>query len=212
MKIFIKNSYLFLIFFILFFSKNFLCVLLSPKEKIDISNIYVEKLEKELKDIQIVENAFEKTMGVYGRVLYQNPYKYNRELVIAANTDHIEKNDYVINEGGLIGIVDKVYKNQVITKMITSDDILLQVRVNECYGLIYYDGKLKLSNVNNYCNINPEDKVYTSNLGYQDEEILIGKIGTIYIDANKIVNQYEIIPSVNFNNLNYVVILTGDKS
>ncbi|MBE6147938.1 MAG: hypothetical protein E7167_00285 [Firmicutes bacterium] len=211
MKIFIKNSYLFLIFFILFFSKDFLYAILSPKEKIDVSSIYIEKLEKEITNINLIKGAFEKISGTYGKVLYQNPYKYNNELIVLATTKDIEKNDYVISAQGLIGVVDKIYQNHIIVKMLTNNEMLLQVRVNDCYGLLSFNKILLLSNVNNYCSIDPEDEIYTSNLGYQDEEILIGKIGTLFIDENKIANSYEIIPSANFNKLNYVVILTGDN-
>ena len=211
MKVFIKNSYLFLIFFILLIIKPFLYGLLSPKEKIEITNLYVNKLENEIKNIKIIDNIFLNTKGVYGKVLYQNPYKFIDELVIATNTDNINKNNYVINDKGLIGIVDKIYQNQVIVKMLTSKDILLQIRVNNCYGLLSYDKKLIISNINNYCQINPEDEVFTSNLGYQDEEVLIGKVGTIYIDSNRLIYKYEVNPVVDFNNLNYVVILSSDS-
>lgn len=211
MKMFIKNSYLFLIFFILFLSRDFFYGLIMPKEKININDLYSQKLESELEKISLIKDAFTKTSGVYGKVLYQNPYKFNEEIVIAVDTNDIEINNYVITNKGLLGIVDRVYQNRIIAKMITSKDILLQVRVNECYGLLKKDKIMYISGINNYCHVSPGDKVITSNLGYQDEEILIGTIGTLYIDVNRIDNKYEVLPEVNFDNLDYVVILTGDE-
>lgn len=209
MKMFIKNSYLFLIFFILFFSKSFLCGMISPKEIIEYDDIYIKKLEKEIEDIKIIQNNEYRTIGIYGKVLYQNPYKFNKELVIAMNGSDLKKNNYVISNEGLIGVVDKIYKNYIIVKMLLNSDILLQVKVNDCYGILKYNDYLHITNTNNYCFINTGDKVYTSNLGYQDEEILIGKIGKINAKENGVENIYEVIPAANFNNLNYVVILTG---
>lgn len=209
MKMFIKNSYLFLIFFILFFSKPFLCGLIAPNKEINIDSLYIQKLEKEVETLKVIDKSINKTSGIYGRVLYQNPYKYNDELVVAVKTDDIVKNNYVISNEGLIGVIDAVYENFAIVKMLLSKDILLQVKVNDCYGLMSYKKELLLKNINNYCNVKQGDKVYTSNLGYQDEEVLIGSIQKINYDQNEINNTYVINPAANFNDLNYVVVLKG---
>ena len=208
MKMFIKNSYLFLIFFILLLSKSFWSSLFIPKEKIDIENIYIKKLEKEINDLKKIDKVKYKTNFYYGKVLYQNPYKYNEELIISIDTSNISKNDYVITMDGLLGIIDKTYQNYAIIKMLTSSNILLQVKINDCYGLLKYENKLIVTNINNYCNISLNDKVYTSNLGYLDEEILVGKVTDIIYDKNEIANTYIVTSEANFNDLNYVVVLT----
>ncbi|MBQ6840975.1 MAG: rod shape-determining protein MreC [Bacilli bacterium] len=184
-----------------------MCGLIVQKEIINVDSVYINKLEKEIENIKLIEDTPYKISGVYGKVLYQNPYTFNEQLVIAANTDFLEKYNYVINNDGLIGIVDYVYKNKILVKMITSKDILLQVKINDCYGLL--NGSNKVTNISNYCNINLGDKVYTSNLGYMDEEILIGTIKKIEHDGNLISDTYIIEYAVDFNNLSYVVILSG---
>lgn len=164
-------TFLLLIFFMLFLSKDFLYGLFIPHNKINI------KINSEYKD---------------GKILYQNPYKFNEELIIALDTKDINKNDYVINESGLIGVIDKTYKNMAIVKLLTSTDIMMQVRVNDCYGILSYDKKTLIKNIGNHCKVKKEDKVYTSNLGYVDEEIYVGKIKKIIKDKNEITNDYEI--------------------
>jgi len=207
MKIFIKNSYLFLIFFILLLSKNFWYDLFSPKREINLSDIAITKLTNELNALN--SDFLAKTSGVYGRVLYQNPYKYQEELVLAANGEKVNKNDYVISEIGLIGVVDKVYQNQIIVRMLTSKDLLLQVKINNCYGLYSYNKRAFIKNVSNLCPINFGDQVYTSNLGYQDDQILIGTVKTIHFSSG-IPEKFELELANDFNRLNYLVILTGD--
>ena len=44
-----------------------------------------------------------------------------------------------------------------------------------------------------------------------DEEVLIGKVRTIHFNSNNIGNIYEVEPASDFNNLNYVIILTGEE-
>ena len=211
MKMFIKNSYLFLIFFILLLSKNFLISLFIPKKEINIENIYIKKLEKELTDLKKIDNLDYYDNFIYGKVLYQNPYKFNEEVIISIKADNISKNAYVITNEGLLGIVDKVYHNFIIVKILTSQKTLLQVKINDCYGLLKYNKSLVVTNISNYCNVKINDNVYTSNLGYLDEEILVGKVTNIIEDENEITNNYLIEPAVNFNNLNYVVVISGVK-
>lgn len=197
MKKIIKNSRIFLIFICLFLSKSFLYGLLSPKEEVVLDDIYIQKLEKELNDIQIIKGVFTKTDGVYGKVMYQNPYKFNEELIVATQSDDIEVGSYVINNEGLIGLVKNVYKNFVVVRMLTSKDIIMQIKVNDCYGLLKQN---KITNISDKCVIENGDSVYTSDLNIRDEIIKIGTIHNNEIDLN-----------INYNNLNYVIILTGDK-
>ena len=63
---------------------------------------------------------------------------------------------------------------------------------------------------NNYCNIKDNDEVTTSNLGRFDEMIKIGKISKIIKDENLISDIYEITTYVNFNDLHYLIILSGE--
>ena len=204
----IKNSYLFMIFFVLLLSKNFLISLFIPKDTINI-NSYTKSLENNLKELS--NNLIIKQNYYLGKVLYQNPYKFNQEIIIAINTDNLDINNYVISNNYLIGTINKKYKNFIIVKLLTSNDTLLQVKINNCYGLLkYQNNALIVSNISDYCNINIDMDVYTSNLGYLDDEILIGRVKNIIYDENNITNDYIIMPYANFNYLNYVYVITKE--
>ena len=204
----IKNSYLFMIFFVLLLSKNFLISLFIPKDTINI-NSYTKSLENNLEELS--NNLIIKQNYYLGKVLYQNPYKFNQEIIIAINTDNLDINNYVISNNYLIGTINKKYKNFIIVKLLTSNDTLLQVKINNCYGLLkYQNNALIVSNISDYCNINIDMDVYTSNLGYLDDEILIGRVKNIIYDENNITNDYIIMPYANFNYLNYVYVITKE--
>jgi len=205
MKMFVKNSYLFLIFFILLISKPFLYGLIAPQKEIILDNIYIKKLEKELQDLKVINKVFTKTKGIYGKVLYQNPYKFNDEVIVAIQSDSVEVGNYVINEKGLVGIVKNVYQNFIVVRLLTSKEVLMQVKVSDCYGLLKYNEKIILTNISNNCLVNINDQVYTSDLGKQDEVIFIGNVSNSGIKG-----EYEVNLSVNFNNLNYVVVISGE--
>ena len=177
------NYKLFFILFILLVSKN---------------NLFLLYKNSKLGDRLTIKEE------ITGKVLYQNPYKFNDELVIICNDD-VKKNSYVTNDNRLIGIVDKVYKNKAIIKLITNKDFIMQVKINDCYGILKNDGNIYVSSINNYCSVNVNDSVYTSNLGYSKENIYVGKIVKVVEDANEINNKY-IIDTVRLSDLYYVSI------
>ena len=204
----IKNSYLFFIFFILLLSKNFLISLFIPNKQINIDS-YTKSLENNIKEIN--NNLIIKQNYYLGKILYQNPYKFNEEIIIAINTNNLDINNYVISNNYLIGTINKIYQDFIIVKLLTSNNTLLQVKINNCYGLLkYQNNNLIVTNISDYCNINMNMDVYTSNLGYLDDEILIGKVIDIIYDENNITNDYIIMPYANFNYINYVYVIAKE--
>ena len=204
----IKYILIYLILIIVILNKSNIMSFFACQNNIKVESIYEEKLKKELKDIDLIDKVNIESNYIYGKVFYQNPYKFNEELVILTDTNNLKRNDYVINESGFIGIVDKIYKNYIIVKMISSKDFIIQVSVNDCYGILQNN---RISNIKKICNVKENDEVYTSNLGYLDEKIFLGKIINVSKDSNDIEDIYNFKKSVNLNNLNYVVIITGEK-
>ena len=176
-KAFITKSPYLITFFILLIVKPFFYGLLIPKKEISLGNVTVIESKKNTNNY------------IYGRLLYQNPYKYNEEFVVAIQDNLVKINDYVINEKGLLGIISKKYQNMAIVKMLTSKDLLLQVQISNCYGLLKDS---HITNVDAHCNINVGDVVYTSNLYHVKEIIGIGTISKIIRDKNNIANSFEI--------------------
>ena len=83
----------------------------------------------------------------------------------------------------------KKYHNMASVKMLTSKSFIMQVQINNCYGLLK-DGLV--TNVDAHCDIQKGDVVTTSNLGYIKSIVKIGAISQVYEDENKISNTFKI--------------------
>lgn len=211
MKLFIKNSYLFIIFFIILLSKNFIFSLFKPKCNVNYENMYTLSLEKEIENINIIKNNNYKTYFTYGKVINNNIYKFKEEIKVSCDTSNIKKNDLIIKDDYLIGIVKNVYKDYIIGLLITSKDFIITGTINNEYTVIKNADNLLMATlipIDKKININ--DKVYVSSLTGFNEKILIGYVDKINYDPNKISNNY-IIKFNNLNNLDYVVILSKDN-
>ena len=129
---------------------------------------------------------------IYGRALYQDPFKYKEYVTVSINNEDIKKGDYVINKYGFLGTVEKIKKNRVVVKLVTNKDIYMQVLVNDCYGIMKYDKVITLANISNYCNVNEGDIIYISNLAGIKEKIQIGVVDKIITKDSEIEKKYSI--------------------
>ncbi len=204
MKKFIKNSYLFFLLIIILVSKNFIFSLLKPKYKYDES-IVISSLYTQIEKINLIKNYSYKDIITYAKVINNNVYAFRNELKIACDTENISKNDTVVYDKYLIGIVKNIYKNFAIVKLITNNSFQLQgYGKNEDGILKYNDNKLIFSTNEN---LNIGDEVYISNLSGYNEKIVVGTVSNIVYMPDKV---YE-IKTYNLNNLDYLVILSKDK-
>lgn len=204
MKKFIKNSYLFFLLIIILVSKNFIFSLLKPKYKYDES-IVISSLYTQLEKINLIKNYSYKDIITYAKVINNNVYAFRNELKIACDTENISKNDTVVYDKYLIGIVKNIYKNFAIVKLITNNSFQLQgYGKNEDGILKYNDNKLIFSTNEN---LNIGDEVYISNLSGYNEKIVVGTVSNIVYMPDKV---YE-IKTYNLNNLDYLVVLSKDK-
>ncbi len=204
MKKFIKNSYLFFLLIIILVSKNFIFSLLKPKYKYDES-IVISSLYTQIEKINLIKNYSYKDIITYAKVINNNVYAFRNELKIACDTENISKNDTVVYDKYLIGIVKNIYKNFAIVKLITNNSFQLQgYGKNEDGILKYNDNKLIFSTNEN---LNIGDEVYISNLSGYNEKIVVGTVSNIVYMPDKV---YE-IKTYNLNNLDYLVVLSKDK-
>lgn len=204
MKKFIKNSYLFFLLIIILVSKNFIFSLLKPKYKYDES-IVISSLYTQIEKINLIKNYSYKDIITYAKVINNNVYAFRNELKIACDTENISKNDTVVYDKYLIGIVKNIYKNFAIVKLITNNSFQLQgYGKNEDGILKYNDNKLIFSTNEN---LNIGDEVYISNLSGYNEKIVVGTVSNIVYMPDKV---YE-IKTYNINNLDYLVVLSKDK-
>lgn len=204
MKKFIKNSYLFLILFIIIVAKNYILGFFAHFPEPNIKDSYVLSLEKEINDIKLIKNSNYESNFYYGKVLYQNPYKLGY-INIIIDSEKIQKGDLVLSDGALIGTIYKVKNSEAEVKTLYAKDFTLQVSINECYGILKEN---KIETIDNYCPININDEVYTSDIG-NNSKVLIGTVFQIIKDKNKVSNTYILKPIKNFSNLNYLIIMGG---
>lgn len=193
MKVLYKTIYLLLILFLLFFIKFI------------IIKVNYKKYNKIFKIQSVENNTFydveDYTKYTYAKLFYQNPYEYNKYIYILTN--NVKENDYVANDNGFVGIVEKTYNKYAKVKLITNDNLILQIMINNCYGI--YQNKT-ITNIDNDCEINLNDKVYTSDLNVINNKIEIGYISSIIKDSN-LNNKYIVKLNYN-NNLKYFYLIS----
>ena len=204
MKKFIKNSYLFLILFILIIAKNYVLGFFTRLPEPVIKDSYVETLEAEIANINLIKNNNYKNNFYYAKVLYLNPYKPGY-INILIDSENIKTGDLVISDSALLGTIANVKNKQAEVKTLYAEDFLLQVSINNCYGILKND---KIETIDNYCPIKIGDEVYSAQSFLQDK-ILVGTIQDIIKDKNKVSNTYVLKPLKNFSNLNYLIVIGG---
>ena len=219
MKILFKKSAILLIFFFAFlFRESIYGVLLSssnlPKINQEINNIKGNYYEKEynslLKFINMpITNEYNYQIS---KVLYRDIYDYFNTMTILVDDAKIKENQAVMNEFGLIGTISKINKNSAEVKFITHKKNPISIKVNNSYGILeYQNNNLRINSIHNYEKINIGDIVYTSGIGTLPAGIKIGEIKEIKTDELGIEKEIIVTPYVDFDNINYVAILIGDK-
>lgn len=204
MKKFIKNSYLFFLLIIILVSKNFIFSLLKPKYEYD-ENIIISSLYTQIEKINLIKNYSYKDIITYAKVINNNVYAFRNELKIACDTENISKNDIVVYDKYLIGIVKNIYKNFAIVKLITNNSFQLQGYGKNEDGILKYNDNNLIFSTNE--NLNIGDEIYISNLSGYNEKIVVGTVNNIVYMPDKM---YE-IKTYNLNNLDYLVVLSKDK-
>lgn len=203
----------------------------NKKEKLD-STILIEEINKDYqKEIENLKKALELNSlntskeFINATVIKRSTnYWYNLITIDKGKNDGITPGLAVVNNNGLIGKVIKVNNNTSDIKLLISklDENYISAgftyNENEYYGLIneynLINNELTLANV-----IGDFDKekiigetVTTSGLSDSfSSGLIIGKVKDIKKDTFGISYNLIISPSVDFNNLNIVSVIKGDK-
>lgn len=218
MKQFYKNTSVIFLFFIIFLFKESIYGLLINSSNIreldkSIKNIkesyYEEEYQKLLKSIDL--KGPENYDYVYSKIIYRDIYEYFDNLtILKGSNDNIVVNAAVINEDGLIGIINKVDKNSSKVLLITNKDSEISVKVNNTYGILKYEkNNLIIKSINNYEDIEIGDVVITSGLGNLPKGIKVGRISKVLNNDLGIEKNIIVESDVDFKELDYVAILSG---
>ena len=197
--------------FVIFFSN--ISYFIMPND-IDINNLnnnYCNKINEEYNELLNINNIkYNSTFNLnISKVMYRDIYDYNNYITIyKGSNDNIEKNMAVINEYGLVGIIDKVNKNNSIVKLITNIDSNVSVKINDNFGILKVNnGKLIVSDISNYNDININDKIYTSGLGNIPGDLYVGVVSDISLNITNIEKIITVKSDVDFNNIKYIAVI-----
>lgn len=154
---------------------------------------------------------------VFSKVIYRNIYNYYNEItILKGSKEGIKEKQAVVNQDGLIGVVDKVYKHSSKVNLITNKDINVSVKINNTYGVLRVDknNNLIVDSITNYDNVLVGDYIYTSGIGNLPANIYIGKVGKIESTNNGIEKKIILDKQIDFSNIDYVAILSkvGDAN
>ena len=220
MKKLLKDSYLLLIFFMIFLFKESIYGLLIKTNDVYNINTYINNTkesyyEKEYKQISKIINLENNSNYnyQYTKIIYRDIYEFYDELtILKGSNDNIHKNSAVINESGLIGTIKKVNKNSSIVTLITNKDSNVSIRVNKSYGILKsLKNKIIITSINNHEDIEVGNIVYTSGLGNLPKGIKVGEVESVTTHNLGIEKEIIVKPYVNFDNIDYVAVFDGDE-
>lgn len=197
-----------IIIYLLFLAKDYFFKLFdnfTPDYYCERENFYQKEYENISKLLDIPSDNYE---IIYSKVIFRNIYEFYNKVTIAKGENEITVGSAVVNNEGLIGIIDKSYKNYSEVQLLTNDNINLSVKINNSYGILTSkNNKIIIRNIKLESVIKEGDKVYTSGLTNITKDILIGTVSNITKDDLELEYIIEVTPAANFHNLNYVGVI-----
>ena len=119
--------------FIIFFSNISYFIMPNDIDMDIITENYCNNITTEYNELLNINNInYNSSLNLnISKVMYRDIYDYNNYITIyKGSNDNLVKNMAVINEFGLVGIIDKVNKNNSIVKLITNIDSNISVKIN----------------------------------------------------------------------------------
>lgn len=192
--------------------------------KNEINNDYKKEIESLKKVLDLNKVNSDKNI-INASVIKRNiNYWYNTITINKGKKDNIKIGDAVINSNGLIGKVININKHTSDVKLLISlnDDNYISAKFsydnNDYYGLIEkYDFKNNELILKDVIGTFDKEKIKDINVvtsGLSDtysSGLLIGKIKDIKTDSLGLSNNFILTPTVNFDNIDIVSIVVGDK-
>lgn len=160
---------------------------------------------------QLLDINYRDYNTIYSRVVLRDIYAFYEKIIInKGSSDGIKKQDLVINEKGVIGVISKVAKNSSEVLLLTNSNISLSVKINDSYGMLTsYDEKIIVKNIKLDKEIKIGDLVYTSGLTNIPGDILIGKVSTTNKDDLELEYIIDVESISHLQNINYVAVISG---
>ncbi len=197
-------------------SKNEELIEENEKLKKDNQNMEVVKAENEtLKKYVKLADKYPDNNTIPGYVIQKDFSNYSKTIVInLGKNDGVETGMTVVADGGLVGHIISVEDNSskvqtivdtasAISALILNTDKSLVVR-----GVLDSNNQIKGTYIDNDVVINEGDSIITSGIGgIYPQNITIGKVKEIVNTKNKTNRYVYIEPSVDFENLNNILVV-----
>ena len=213
MNKFIKDSYLFLLLFLIIILKEPIYNLVREESVVYNTTRckFMEDDYNKLLKFNEIDLVYESDyINTY--IIYKDIYNYMNEITIKGGKDKGYDKYPVIYDNTLIGIIDRVNSNNSVVKLVTNKYLKLSVKINEEIGVLEYtNGNLIVSNINNLSEIKIGDMVYTSGLGNIKENIFIGVVKDIVVDSKNIEKKIYIDYKINIKDIDYVTVIKENK-
>lgn len=190
--------------------------------KINLLQLDKEELTR-LRELYQLDEYYSDYEMVGARVTSNDSGNWFRSFVIdKGKNDGIKVDMNVLAQGGLVGIVTEVGPNWARVRSIIDDasnvSALVLATSDTCIVngdlTLMQDGKIRFEQLpNNDTEIKSGEPIVTSHISNKYVQgILIGYINEIHVDANNLTRSGYIIPAVDFQHLQEVLIITSTKA
>lgn len=197
--------------------KEELAKLTEENSQLSLNKFELERL-RNLYDLDDKYSSYKKTVArVIGK---ETGNWYSMFTVDKGSDDGIEVDMNVIADGGLVGIVTDVGKNYSIVRTIIDDSNNVSGMLINTGDTCTVEGSLSLMD-SGYVYVKyfkkdaavmDGDKIVTSNISSKYVEgLLIGYVKDVTVDPNSLTQSGFLIPAVNFENLQEVLIILDKK-
>ena len=185
-----------------------------------------EELEQKVTDLteennQLVQDQQElqRLQELYqlDQVISKDPGNWYDTFVInKGSNDGIQKDMNVIADGGLVGLVEEVSSNSATVRSIIDDSSSVSAMTASTSDTcivsgdlrLISDGKLAFSQLNTTDTVAEGEKIVTSNISDKYlRGILIGYVSEITEDSNHLTKKGYIIPVVDFQHIQEVLVI-----
>ena len=201
------------VFLLFLFASQINRFLIAINPNLDTSKIvinYNKHLKEELDNIKkINEIEFDDNLDIIvSRVKYRDVYEYSNTLTIfKGSKNNINIGDAVLTNNGLVGIISKTYDYYSVVSLITNKESNISVKINDAVGVLKMDeGKVVVTSINNYKNINIGDEIYTSGLGNLPDNIYVGKVKSVSLNDTEIEKVIKVDIENRLDALDYLFI------
>lgn len=183
---------------------------LAEDDQLEVKNQLLisenNNLINELKSVyKIYDLKYENISFIYGKVTLRDIFNFYDEITInIGEADGVKVGSAVVGKGGLLGIVNKVYTNSSIVKLITNKSLNIAVKVNEGYGNF---NDFVVKDVDQHLKVDVGDKVYTSGLTDLYGGIYVGTVKEIISDDLEIAKKLIIENDLRVKEINYVGVI-----